>query len=66
MPRLMNIVRLLNASRQPIYALDDERRIVFVNQACAEWVGVESEALLGYLYSTLRKQQDVAPTAIPN
>ena len=23
-------------------------------------------ALLGYLYSTLRKQQDVAPTAIPN
>ena len=47
MPRLTNIVRLLNASRQPIYALDDQRRIVFVNRACAEWTGVESDALLG-------------------
>jgi len=47
MPRLTNLVRLLNSSPQPIYVLDEERRIVFVNTACSAWTGIEAEELLG-------------------
>lgn len=46
-PRTAGFVRLLNSCRQPIYVLDDQRRIVFVNTACSEWIGVAAAELLG-------------------
>ena len=33
------LARLLNASAQPIYVLDDELTIVFLNQECRNWLG---------------------------
>jgi len=40
------LVRLLNAAEQPIYVLDDELTIVFLNQAAQDWLGT-GEGLLG-------------------
>ncbi len=40
------LVRLLNTAGQPIYVLDDELTIVFLNQAAQEWLGT-GESLLG-------------------
>lgn len=31
----------------PVYLLDDQRRILFVNSAASEWFGVSNEALVG-------------------
>jgi len=39
--------KLLNSAEQPIYVLDKDLTIVFVNQACLEWLGTAAEALLG-------------------
>ncbi len=39
--------RLLNSAEQPIYVLDKDLTIVFLNQACREWLGEAAEALLG-------------------
>ncbi|MFW6125380.1 MAG: helix-turn-helix domain-containing protein [Pirellulales bacterium] len=33
------VARLLNAARRPVYVLDDEGRIVFVNRALRDWLG---------------------------
>ncbi len=40
------LIRLLNAAEQPIYVLDDELTIVFLNQAAQEWLGT-GESILG-------------------
>ena len=37
--------RMLDASPQPAYLLDEKRRIVYANQALADWLGVELESL---------------------
>ncbi len=42
-----DLVRLLSASADPLYVLDDERRIAFVNEACATWAGCSASALVG-------------------
>jgi DNA-binding NtrC family response regulator len=42
-----NLVRLLDASPLAVYAIDDARRIVYCNPACAQWVGVSAESLVG-------------------
>ena len=39
------IGRMLDASPQPSYLLDAKRRILFANNAVAEWLGVELDAL---------------------
>lgn len=39
--------RLLSASPRPIYALDEQRTIVFCNQACEQWAGVEAAQIVG-------------------
>ena len=39
--------KLLNSAKQPIYVLDKDLTIVFLNQACREWLGEAAEALLG-------------------
>jgi len=39
--------RLLATSPVPIYAVDEHRKIIYVNGACTEWLGVEVGDLLG-------------------
>lgn len=41
------VSRLFSASERPIYILDTGGRIVFGNQALADWLGVETEKLPG-------------------
>ena len=38
---------MLDASASPVYVLDEQRRLVFGNPACAAWVGVPLEELIG-------------------
>jgi DNA-binding NtrC family response regulator len=39
--------RLLSSVAAPVYALSDERRIVYMNRACAEWLGEPAEQVIG-------------------
>jgi DNA-binding NtrC family response regulator len=41
------LARLLREADEPIYALDEDRTIVFLNRACEEWLGMPSERLIG-------------------
>ena len=43
----LKLIRLLQAAEQPIYALDDERRIVFATAALGAWAGIEVAELMG-------------------
>ena len=38
---------LFERASQPIYVVDERRRLVFLNRACAEWLGVGPDDLLG-------------------
>jgi DNA-binding NtrC family response regulator len=40
------LTRLFNSAKQPIYVLDEELSIVFLNRAAHQWLGVE-ESLIG-------------------
>ncbi len=44
---LHQFAQTLNAVDQPVYALDDEVKIVFCNRACLDWLGREAEELQG-------------------
>ena len=39
--------RLLNAVDQPVYVLDDEFMLIFMNRACVDWLGSAANGLLG-------------------
>ena len=41
------LLRQLNDAAVPVYVLDDKRRVVFSNEACAAWAGVSSSELQG-------------------
>ncbi len=41
------LVELLDGAPDPVYVLDDRRKIVFCNQALANWVGAAAEHLIG-------------------
>jgi hypothetical protein len=41
------LMRLLQRAAEPIYALDEELTIIFLNQACMDWLGTASEELIG-------------------
>lgn len=41
------LVRLLNRTSQPIYMLDDELTIAFLNRACIDWLGDRARDLIG-------------------
>lgn len=43
----VSLTRLLGEAESPVYVLDAERRIVFVNAALEAWLGVRGEELLG-------------------
>lgn len=40
------ITRLLADCGQPIYAIDRDRKILYINPACAEWLGIPADQLL--------------------
>lgn len=44
---IAELAKLLGAARQPIYVLDEDFAIVFLNRACAEWLGIDAQELLG-------------------
>ena len=37
-----SLVRLFAASSQPIYLLDDERRIVYCSESCENWLAIKT------------------------
>ncbi len=43
----VELASLLDDSQAPVYVLDDDRRIVFCNRACARWLGIDAGSLLG-------------------
>jgi DNA-binding NtrC family response regulator len=46
--RLANdVFHFLNSAAQPLCVIDDDRQIIFVNTACANWLEVPVEGLLG-------------------
>lgn len=42
-----SLLRLLDATRSPLYVLDDQRRFVFGNEAFSQWIGRPMEELAG-------------------
>jgi DNA-binding NtrC family response regulator len=42
-----DLARLLSAVAAPIYVLNDERRIIYANPACAEWLAISPEEFIG-------------------
>jgi DNA-binding NtrC family response regulator len=42
-----DLARFLDDGSTPVYLLDEDRRIVFCNDACADWVGLHADELLG-------------------
>ncbi len=43
----VELVRLFNEARQPIYVLDEDLTVIFLNRACQAWLGTAGEGLLG-------------------
>jgi len=41
------LVKLLESASQPLYVLDDALTIVYLNEACRNWLGANAEELLG-------------------
>jgi DNA-binding NtrC family response regulator len=41
------LAKLLGAATSPVYAVDNRRRIVYCNAACAKWVGIAADQLVG-------------------
>ncbi len=37
----------MDSGAAPVYVLDEDRRIIFLNAACADWLGVRADALVG-------------------
>ncbi|MBU4271485.1 MAG: PAS domain-containing protein [Planctomycetes bacterium] len=49
-PRRTNaaeLAKLLDSATRPVYVLDEELTIMFVNRACREWLGTSAEGLVG-------------------
>lgn len=42
------LARLLDETSLPLYAIDDQRRIVFANTACCQWLGASMDELVGH------------------
>jgi len=45
--RLSDLAKLLDALDDPVYVVDDRRRLVFVNESCAAWAGRTVDELVG-------------------
>jgi DNA-binding NtrC family response regulator len=42
-----DLARFLDDGTAPVYLLDEDRRIIFCNDACAHWVGLHPDELVG-------------------
>jgi transcriptional regulator of acetoin/glycerol metabolism len=42
-----SLVRLLEEAAMPLYALDDQRRVIFANAELGAWLGLEADSLVG-------------------
>jgi DNA-binding NtrC family response regulator len=58
------LASLLNDSLAPVYVLDDDRRIVFCNRACAHWIGVTPAELLDQQCVYTSQTADGSPPGI--
>ncbi|HEY2840901.1 MAG TPA: sigma 54-interacting transcriptional regulator [Pirellulales bacterium] len=58
------LTRLLNSAAGPVYVLDDQQRLVFLNRACAEWVACEADDLLGLECRYHSSPEAAGPAAI--
>ncbi len=54
--------QLLDGSATPIYLVDQDRRIVFLNEACGRWLGLNDQSLLGE-QADFHSRPDVDPPA---
>lgn len=54
------LVRSLESATTPVYLVDREFTVVFANQACADWVGIALDQLIGQRlkYSTMGDPED--------
>jgi transcriptional regulator with PAS, ATPase and Fis domain len=43
-----DLARLLDDGAAPLYVLDEDRRIIYCNAACADWVGLAPDELIGH------------------
>jgi transcriptional regulator with PAS, ATPase and Fis domain len=41
------LAKLLDAAHDPLYVLDDERKVVFCNRALTDWIGIDPRNLVG-------------------
>ena len=58
------MLRLLNSTEQPIYVLDDELAIAFLNRACQEWLGGGAEDLIGRRCAYHSSREVAGPDAL--
>ena len=41
------VTRILDKTATPVYVISNDYTVTYANQACADWVGVELEQLIG-------------------
>ena len=41
------VTQLLGSAAAPVYVLDEKRRIIYCNPACAEWLELDAQSLIG-------------------
>jgi len=58
------LAKALNAQAQPIYVLDDEATVVFLNRACREWLGRDADGLLGTPAAYHSEPEPAGPKAV--
>lgn len=62
-PSTAQITRLFDNVAAPLYLVDDDRRIVYLNSACAAWLGLPAEELIG-VKSSYHSPTDGSPVEI--
>jgi transcriptional regulator with PAS, ATPase and Fis domain len=60
----IELASLLDDSQAPVYVLDEDRRIMYCNPACARWTGVEAGELLGQQCVYQAEIADASPQGI--
>jgi DNA-binding NtrC family response regulator len=62
-PLAADLVKLLDDSRVPVYVVDQDQRIAYCNEACAQWVGVDAVELMGRRCTYHSPDEPVGPDA---
>jgi DNA-binding NtrC family response regulator len=58
------LIQLLDCAATPVYVLDEQRRIVYCNSACAAWLETTAEQLVGLRCDYHSKLEVDAPSAL--